>query len=307
MTPNNNIPSEQTSPNLVKLIRARDNTYRSAKWTQGLFVLVSVLLPVVSALLGKWDEAKPVFAAGGLVLLFLDVGLLDRLQKNRAKRGAKLQEEFDTKVMKLPWNRFIAGDKVSPEDVREASMKPLPAKREAEIASWYESCVGEVPLHFGRLICQRTNISYDQRLRRRYGGWLLSITALAGGVLLLVAIAMDPKLSELILSFAMPFTPVLAWALRENRKQLDTATSLERLQTEYQKIWVEAIGGASADHLEVRSRQLQDAIYQHRANAPLIFDWVYRCLRAKNEDEAHHAANELVAEAKAALAGKVMA
>ena len=306
-TNTNTIPTDQASPELVRLLRARENTYAAAKLTQGLFVAASVVLPVASAFLGKFDELKPYFAVAGLMLLFLDVAWLDRLQKDRVKRGAKLQEDFDTKLMKLQWNRFVAGDRVLPEDVREASTKQLPAKREEEIQSWYERCVGEVPLHFGRLICQRTNIHYDQRLRRRYGGWLLSVTSIVGAILFLVALAMDSKLSELVMSFAVPFTPVLTWALRENRKQLDTATSLERLQSEFQKSWTEALAGASAGDLEVRSRQLQDAIYQHRASAPLVFDWVYRRLRKKNEDEAHHAAQDLVAEVQSSMARRAAA
>jgi hypothetical protein len=304
MTTINNIRYEQTNPVHVKLLRARENSYRTAKLTQGFFVVASIALPVASAFLGKWDQAKPYFAFTGLLLLFLDVVLLDRLQKDRIKRGAKLQEEFDTKVMKLPWNKFVAGEKVSPEDIRKASVKALSEEREREIEAWYESCVGEVPLHFGRLVCQRTNIAYDSRLRRIYGGWLLALTALAGAVFFLVALATDSKMAEFIMSFLVPFTPVMAWALREHRRQLDTAASLERLQSEVEKMWAEIIKGATPEEMEVRSRQLQDLIYQHRASAPLVFDWVYRCLRSKNEDEAHHAAKELVAEAKVALANR---
>ncbi|NPC58537.1 S-4TM family putative pore-forming effector [Caenimonas soli] len=304
MEATNNIPVNQATPDLVKLARARQNTYKTAKWALGAFVLASIALPVLGAFFGKWDEAKPYFALAGLALLFIDVVLLQRKQKDSIKRAAKMAEEFDTKVLRLPWNRFVAGEKVLPEDVREASKKLLSSKREEQIASWYESAVGEVPLHFGRLVCQRTNINYDQRLRRQYGGWLLSLTAIVGGVLFLIAFAKDSKLSELVMGFAVPFTPVLAWALRENRKQLDTATSLDRLQSEFQKIWADAISGVSAKEMESRSRQLQDAIYQHRASAPLLFDWVYTLLRDKNEDEAHHAARALVNEAKAALAAK---
>jgi hypothetical protein len=29
----------------------------------------------------------------------------------------------------------------------------------------------------------------------------------------------------------------------------------------------------------MRSRELQDAIYNHRVSSPLIFDWVYNLLR----------------------------
>ena len=105
----NNIPIEQTKPEFVNLLRARYNTYQAAKWTQGIFVLASILLPVASAVLGKWEWAKPYFASAGLGLLLLDVALLDRFQKDRIKRGAKLQEEFDTRLMQLPWNAFVVG------------------------------------------------------------------------------------------------------------------------------------------------------------------------------------------------------
>lgn len=257
-------------------------------------------------MLGNCNEVKPYIAFTGLLLLFLDIALLDQYQKGCIKRGAKLQEEFDTKVLKLPWNSFVAGDNVIPEDIRSYSSKPLSKKREGEIASWYESCVGDVPIQIGRLICQRTNIHYDQRLRQRYSGGLLALTIIAGVILLLAALRMDPKFSEVIMSFFVPFTPILSWTLREHRKQLDTAAALERLQSELKKMWAVALGGESPQIMEIYSRQLQDAIYQHRANASLIFDWIYRRMRNKNEDEASHAANELVAEAKAALASKVV-
>lgn len=308
----NTIPSDQAAPAVVNLLRARQNTYKAAKWALGVFVVLSIAVPVLGAVAGKVDPAgaeklKPYFALAGLLLLFLDVGLLQRKQKDSIKRAAKLGEEFDTTVLRLPWNRFVAGEQVLPEDVREASKTRLSDEREGQIASWYEQSVGEVSLHFGRLICQRTNINYDQRLRRRYGNWLLGVTFAVGVGLFVIAFMQDSKLSELVLNFLAPFSPVLAWALREHRKQLDTATALEKLQGEFRTMWAEAINGASEAEMQVRSRLLQDAIYQHRASAPLVFDWVYRLSRAKNEDEAAHAARLLVDQAKAAVAGRAAA
>lgn len=46
---------------------------------------------------------------------------------------------------------------------------------------------------------------------------------------------------------------------------------------------------------------LQDAIYQYRERSPLVFDWVYSIFRSANEDEAHHAAEDLVRKAEKAL------
>jgi hypothetical protein len=258
----NDIPVEQTRSELVELIRARDRTYRAAKLTQGGFVALSILLPIAGVVfVPTYPEVKSFLALFGLVLLLVDTGHLDWLQKDRIKRGAKLQEEFDTRVLRLPWNRFVAGKKVDPEDVRAASAKPLSKMRESQIACWYEPCVGEVPIQLARLICQRTNISYDARLRRTYGSWLLYGTVGLGIILALVGLVLDLSFSALLLTVVVPLMPILNWALRDYHKQTDTASHLVDLNGELEKLWEAALKGAESRDLEKRSRELQDAIY----------------------------------------------
>lgn len=300
--PTNDITLKQTLPDSVSLLRARYRTYHAAKATQAGLILLTIALPVVSVLLAShFAEIKPYLALAALVLLMLDTAIIERLQKDRVKRGAKLQEEFDTTVFGLPWNRFVAGTIVDHEDVRAASTKLLSPKRESELATWYEPCVEEVPLQFGRLVCQRTNISYDGRLRKKYGNALLYGAIVLGIGLLLMGLSFDLNMSELLLNVVVPFTPILNWTLREFRKQVDTANALTTLKIEFEKIWDRAIAGAAPGDLDESSRQLQDAIYQHRASSPLVFDWVYDRFRTGNEDEARHAAQRLVQQAKLTL------
>lgn len=304
MANRNDITELQAKPEMVRLIWARDKTYQAAKHTQGWFVFWTAAVPVIGALTsGLWPNLKPALALISLLLLFLDVGLIDRLQKERLKRGAKLQEEFDTKAFGLPWNKFVAGDKVLPEDVTEAASAAMPAKRQKEIETWYEASVSRVPLAYGRLVCQRTNISYDSRLRRRYGNGLFSVTLVLVIIFLVAGVLLDPKFTDAILGLAM-VAPMLSWALREHRKQLDTCNSLQNLQSEFKTVWTKALEGASDEELKVGSRQLQDAIYQHRASEPLVFDWVYYRMRSKNEREAHAAAEEFVKQAEEALSAR---
>ena len=304
MTNTNDITELQAKPEMVRLIWARDKTYQAAKHTQGWFVFWTAAVPVIGALAsGLWPGLKPALALISLLVLVLDVGLIDRLQKERLKRGAKLQEEFDTKAFGLPWNKFVAGDKVLPEDVTEAASAAMPAKRQKEIETWYENSVSRVPLAYGRLVCQRTNISYDSRLRRRYGNGLFGVTLVIAIIVLIAGVLLDPNFTDAILSLAM-VSPMLSWALREHRKQLDTCNSLQNLQSEFKTVWTKALEGASDEELKVGSRQLQDAIYQHRASAPLVFDWVYYRMRSKNEREAHAAAEEFVKQAEEALGAR---
>ena len=226
---------------------------------------------------------------------------MDRIQKDRLKRGAKLQEQFDTDVFGLPWNRFVTGGQVEHEDVRRLSAKPLSEKREAHFQAWYEVCLGRLPLHLARLVGQRTNISYDARLRRRYGGWLLTLTLLFGVALLYAGLYKGLSFPDLIMTLAVPFMPVLTWALRERMQQANAATSLATLNGEWERVWAKAIGGADSTVLTAESRSLQDALYQHRERSPLVFDWIYSIFRSANEDEAHHAAEDLVRKAERAL------
>ncbi|MBV6865020.1 S-4TM family putative pore-forming effector [Xanthomonas euvesicatoria] len=298
----NNIPKRQASDENRGLLRARHRNYRAAKVTQGFLVLVSILLPVIGLWIGpQFQEIRPYLALASLILLVMETALFDRIQKDRLKRGAKLQEQFDTDVFELPWNHFVTGAPVEYEDVRRLSAKPLSKKREAHFHAWYEVCIGRVPLHLARLIGQRTNISYDARLRRRYGGWLLTLTLLFGVALLYAGLYKGLQFPDLIMTLVVPFLPVLTWALRERRQQVNAAISLTNLHGEWDKIWAKALGGADAAELTAESRSLQDAIYQHRERSPLVFDWVYSIFRSANEDEAHHAAEDLVRKAEKAL------
>ncbi len=296
------VPTRQASDDNRGLLRARHRNYRAAKVTQGILVLVSIILPVIGIWIGpQVPEIRPYLALASLILIVMEAALFDRIQKDRLKRGAKLQEQFDTDVFGLPWNRFVTGAPVEHEDVRRLSAKPLSMKREAHFQAWYEVCIGRLPLHLSRLIGQRTNISYDARLRRRYGGWLLMFTILFGVALLFAGLYKGLQFPELIMTLVVPFLPVLTWALRERVQQANAAISLTNLNGEWDKIWTKALGGADAAALTAESRSLQDAIYQHRERSPLVFDWVYSIFRSANEDEAHHAAEDLVRKAEKAL------
>lgn len=298
----NEIVARQRRAENKLLLRARDRNYRAAKLTQGFVVALSVLLPVFGVLVGPSHAGvRPYVALAGLVLLLLETALIDRIQKDRQKRGAKLQEQFDTEVYDLPWNRFVAGTRVELEDVRALSKKPLSPARESHFETWYEPCVSQLPQHLARLVCQRTNISYDARLRRKYGNRLLATTLFFGVGLLFVGLEMELNFPDLVITLLVPFMPILTWALKERLQHANTATSLTSLGSEWDKIWTSALAGASETDVTKDSRNLQDAIYQHRERSPLVFDWVYYRLREANEAEARYAAEALVSQAKKAL------
>lgn len=298
----NSISMTQQKSDQIRLLRARYRIYRNVKTIQGISVLFSLFLPFFSmALVSYLPTSKAYFALSAVVFMLVNTGFLNQIQKDNLKRGAKLQEEFDVNVLGLKWNGFVAGTKVDHEDIHHASSSLLSAKKESKLVSWYEPCVSEVPLRFGRLICQRTNITYDSRLRRLYANRLLTITIVSMFMLMAYGISQNLTLAELLLTVIVPAMPSIDWASKEFHKQKDTTIALNSLKSEIEKLWNRALDGGSPNELENGSRQLQDAIYQHRASNMPIFDWFYELHRDANENAAHHAAQEFVKEVKARI------
>ena len=166
--------------------------------------------------------------------------------------------------------------------------------------NWYPLAVRELPLHLARLVCQRTNLWYDSALRKRYRRVLLTGCVVLVAVAGFTSLAIDHTMTTFVLSTLAPMTPVMIWALRECNRQAATVELLDRLNDEVKKLWDRSRSGATEQEISTRSRELQDAIFNHRASSPLIFDWVYNLLRRQMEERMNAGADHWVSELRAA-------
>lgn len=302
MNDQHRIDVEQNRPERLELLRAQRLFYSRAKVYQTLFALMALLLPAVGVFFGAgYPEIRPFLGLGSIVVLLLDVGVISRKQREDCKRGAKVQEQFDTEVLKLDWNRLVAGGRVDAEDVREVTSKPMTDVDRQCLENWYEVVIAKLPLPVGRIICQRTNVTYDMRVRKTYAGILLGAAVLLFLVLTLLGLYQGMKVNDLILTMYLPALPLATFLLREHRKHGDTIETLTTIKAEAEKVWEQALTGTSFDELTRSSRALQDAIYRHRASNPLVFDWLYGRIRQRQEDLTRHAVEKLVAEAQKKL------
>lgn len=296
----NQISMLQDLDEQINLLHAQRKFYGRAKMQQTIFIVFAILLPALSLILASdQPKSKPYLALAGIVLLLLEVGLFTKLQKENTKRGAKVQEQFDTRVLGLDWNQFVAGSKVDSEDIRAAVAHGIPDRKVYE--NWYEPEVADLPITAARIICQRTNVTYDTRVRKWYSACLLWIVIIVGILLVAFGTYQGLPFGEIVLTVIVPFVPLMTFALREFRKQSDSIDSLANLKSEVDKLWAKVMKDPSADELTQDARTLQDAIYRNRVGNPLVYDWVYRLNRKKNEDLAYIGAKTLVREAKAKL------
>jgi hypothetical protein len=298
----NEITNDQKRDDRLDLLRAQRTYYRRAKWLQTAFLVLALILPWVGVFWGAdHHEVRPLLALGSIALLLLEIGLATRFQRDWVKTAARIQEQFDTEVFQLPWNQFVVGSKVDPEVIRSVTQEPITAAERKDLEGWYEHCVGSLPLLLGRLICQRTNITYDMRVRTAYAtGWLVLAGVLIS-FLMYRGVHEGLTFPDLLLNVIVPFIPLAAFVLREHRKQSDTVETLNTLKSEVEKLWAKALKTPSSAELAQDSRNLQDAIYRNRTSNPLVYDWVYWLRRKFNEDLARHGAESLVADAQRSL------
>ncbi|MDB5932269.1 MAG: hypothetical protein JWR60_3976 [Polaromonas sp.] len=298
----NKITTDQRPKDRLDLLRAQRTFYGRAKRLQTGFLFMALALPWISFFWGPdASRIRPSLAFIGVVLLLVEIGVATRLQRNWVKTAARIQEQFDTEVLRLPWHSLVTGAKVDPEVIRSVTRKPMTDKEREDLDNWYEVCVGSIPLELGRLVCQRTNINYDMRVRNTYSAGLLWIAVLLVVTLFGYGLYDGLNIPALLLNVLVPFTPLAAFVLREHRKQADTVESLTSLKGEVEKLWAKALANPSSPELTQDSRNLQDAIYRNRTTNPLVYDWVYQVVRKDNEDASRHAAETLVAEAKKSL------
>ena len=298
----NDIPKDQNQEHRLDFLRAQRTYYRRAKRIQTVVLLFALALPFISSF---WDaedhEVRPLLALISIGVLLFDIGWATRFQRDWIKTAARIQEQFDTEVFRLGWNQLVVGSKVDPESVRAVTRAPMKSVQREKLTNWYEQCVGELPLPLGRVVCQRTNITYDMRVRKGYARGCLAIAILLFAVFLFRGVHEHLIFSTLILNVFVPFVPLAAFVLREYRKQSDAVETLTALKSEVEKLWAKALKNPRSADLDQDSRNLQDAIYRNRTSNTLVYDWVYWLSRKLNEDSAHHAAKTLVVDAQHSL------
>jgi hypothetical protein len=294
----NEIPVRQNAEPQLRLLRARRQTYASAKHLLLLQISLTVGLPVVGAFCALiWPSVRGLVALASLIITMLDVTLFDRLHKALLKRAAKLQEQFDCIVLEFSWDEFTVGAKIDPETIHAASSRYRDGQEDPELRDWYPAVVGTAPLHLARIICQRTNLWYDSKLRRQYGGVILGITICLTLLFVLFGLIGGLTIDTFVLTVLAPSAPIVIWGVREYLRQRDAAEALDRVRSEAEKLWERAKAGACSDsECTAQSRQFQNAIYERRSTSPLIFDWIYRVQRPRLEAQMNRGAEEFVQE-----------
>lgn len=297
------ISTEQNSERQLQRLAAQRQLYATAKAVFGTQVILSGPVAVLAAFFViALPEAKGFAALWGITVALCDLFWLTPWQKRLRDRAARIQEAFDCDVLGLPWNDVKAGKRPAPELVKEQADKYRTwADKMPPLSDWYAPVASELPLHIGRIACQRSNCWWDAEQRRRYATWVIVAVVLIFCAVLWLAFGKGFGLDDFILKVAAPLAPALLLGVRQFTEQREAATRLDSLKDHSERLWNDALSGWPEAELTARARSLQDEIFESRRKSPLVFDAIFKRLRCSYETLMNHGVAEYVSEAKLRL------
>ena len=294
------ITIEQNTAKQFQRLGAQRQLYATTKKVFGVQVALSGPVAVAASLFViAYPAFKGYAALWGIIIALCDIFWLTPWQKRLRDVAARVQEAFDCDVLALPWNDVKAGKRPDPELIKEQSDKyQVWAAKMPPLSNWYASAVGALPLHIGRLACQRSNCWWDSQQRRRYAVWVIAVVVLIFTVVLGLSLKNGFTIEDFVLKVAAPLTPALLLGVRQFSEQMEAAARLDKLKEHSEHLWNDALSGKPEAEITAKARLLQDEILENRRKSPLVFDGIYKWLRRDYELQMNHGVAEFVAEAK---------
>jgi len=289
---------QNTSASL-RLLASQRHLYTQAKHLQRWRVIGTIGLAAIAPLIYYLvPNSKAVLAGIGGVWLLVSRVVLEGIETKKIKQAAKIQEQFDVDLFKLPWNRVLVGNRLSPELISSAD-KSFTGDRE-RLKDWYAD-TGNVPYPLDVLLCQRANLVWDWRLRRHFAWGISILTTLLFGLGIVLAVATNLTLLDYLLALLIPSLAALLKGIEVARAHFKTAAEKERIEIEISVLWETGLKDPTSVSKE-QCRRIQDCIYVLRSKGPLVPDQWYTWLRDRYQVDMQSAVAELKSSAERALA-----
>ncbi|MBL8813964.1 MAG: hypothetical protein JNM43_27590 [Planctomycetaceae bacterium] len=296
----NDISERQRLPEFVDQIAASSKAYATVKQmatTQSVLALSAAALgPIVS-----WacPACKAWAALYALCILLFDIIFLEPTIKQKQELGARIQEAFDTDLFRIPWNSFLCDPRPDPETIHNLATKFKKTETTDRLLDWYPLSASELPIEYGRLVCQRANMRWDSTLRRGY--FTLYVVLIFFMVIIAPAVSLYLKwdADRIVVSVLMPLLPAALKLFREGRKHQDSASASEKSKSILEKIWHRGLTETvpQEEFLEA-SRRLQDTVFERRKSSPTVPQRVYMWFRDEYETDMRIGSEKMVLDAK---------
>jgi hypothetical protein len=281
----------------INELLAQKRVYSIAKNHQGFLIFISVPLPIIISLVVKTnpiliDEASYIFV---LYTIIAAVGekILESTIDRLKKIAASIKETFDTIVLEIPVNETLNLVLIDREIIRRYSLKYKENQKIVQkVTDWYSLAIKKVDTNVASLLCQRTNITYDFSVRKRYKYLVYLISSITFAILLIIALMNDLSLQGFLIEVILPTIPVFMFSYKEINSNTESIDNLNHLRNLIESTLTKTNIDDNIDKEHLRN--IQDRIYNNRLLSPMIPDFIYNSLRPKLEDEMNYSMEERI-------------
>ncbi len=292
------IAEKQNTPEILRRLAAQSKLYSDAKLMQTGRLYISVALataaPILVLFLPNSQNAMALVGGGWALITSIP---FRNIQREKTRQAANIQELIDTELFDLRWNQVLAGSPIEPELINAAARS---SKRKPEsIRDWYSN-TGALPYPLDVLLCQRSNVVWDWRLRRHFSAGVACLTGLVLIIDVAIALWLKQSLIKFLLSLFLPTLPVVMQGIETFLGHRETAAEKEELSHRIEGLWDIGLKELTAVPVE-QLRQIQDRIYTLRKDGPLVPDSWYEWLKRGYQSDMDTSTHELSAQAERAL------
>jgi len=284
------LETQNKSSHIDELLAQR-RIYSIAKNYWLLLIVITVLVPIILAVVIKVFpeinlESTWIFALY-TVLAAIAGKIIESIIDRFKKIAASIQEEFDTSVLHIERNETLNTVLVDKEIIRRFSIKN---KKLKAVENWYSTEIESLETNLATLLCQRTNVTYNFSVRKRYGMLIRLLVIFTFIILLVISLANDIDIRAFLIEVILPSIPIFIFSYGEvhaNNESIDNLENLKKLiESKLNDVGLN-------DSLEFSLlRNIQDRIYISRSLSPLIPDFIYYVLQPKLEDEMNYSIEE---------------
>ncbi|MGK6878011.1 S-4TM family putative pore-forming effector [Morganella morganii] len=294
------IKNRQNKPENIKKLQAQRQMYSDVKFWMVFIFVFGVISPIAMSFItfflnndffskkysfnkidiGYISAAIAVFSA---VYIEFHSGFLKRMKEH----AAKIQEEFDTDVFKLPWDNINVGSKIDRGEVFNKSKKFIKKNPNYNgFYDWYTSKAASFRYPDSIAFCQQQNLCWDSSLR-------LNIVFLSKIILFVIVLIMltlgllnDFTLRSFLVNVIFPLLPICLYFYKVITEHNETIEEMDRLKVINETLINSMLEDNEENDVFTQCRQLQTAIYNHRKSARPIPNWLHKRRKADQEEES---------------------
>lgn len=273
----NNITTEQNNPNLIELLKAQRMAYSQCKRFQFfdvISILIAILFPLIALM--KPESQNAINAFG--VLWTVAYLLTELYRKSKTTQGATIQEQFDTELFGLNWNKVLCKSKINIDTIQELSSK----YKKNDLQNWYSIEIdNSLPKEIAIILCQRINFSWEINQRKKFVRFLAIITVLYYLIYIIIGFTKNIGFFDLLILLS-PSIPFLVFSVQNILSLKSHITSKNETLSYIDSELDNYKNSRTITSLE-QLRQIQDTIFTERTVTEKVPDWFYKLNKSTNE------------------------